>query len=58
MVGMTLAYGLIHATMESTKGDVWKELIKAKKPFLILFPYSYIEIIYSPGVRLFQVFQA
>ena len=36
IIGIGLAYGLIHFTLKSTGGDIWKEILRAQKSFLLL----------------------
>jgi uncharacterized protein (TIRG00374 family) len=36
IIGIGLAYGLIHVTLKSTGGDIWNEILQAQKPFLLL----------------------
>lgn len=36
IIGISLAYGLIHVTLKSTGGDIWTEILQAQKPFLLL----------------------
>jgi len=36
IIGIALTYGLIHLTLKSTGGNVWNEIISAKKLFLLI----------------------
>ncbi len=36
IIGIGLAYGLIHITLRSTGGNIWYEIFRARKPVLLL----------------------
>ncbi len=45
VIGIALAYGIIHTTLRSTGGDLWNEILMAQKPFLLLAVLCYGTII-------------